>query len=77
MVAQGNIPKTGAKYNNDNSLKKYLLLSTVFHQGSVSRVCRGLLDLHLRFTDLIRYVMGLLRGFKQGPNIQIQKDTKN
>lgn len=78
MAAQGNIPKTptGPKYNNDNNpSKKYLLLHTVSHQAAFSRVCCGLLDLHLRFTDLIRYVMGLLWGFKQGPKVQIQKYT--
>lgn len=77
MAAQGNIPKTptGPKYNDNNPSKKYLLLHTVPHQAAFSRVCCGLLDLHLRFTDLIRYVMGLLWGFKQGPNVQIQKYT--
>lgn len=78
-AAQGNIPKTHTRQTHNSNDKepsrKYLLVHTVSHQAASSRVCCGLLDLHLRFADLIRYVMGLLWGFKQGPSVQIQKYT--
>lgn len=45
---------------NANANANAAVAAAAAHQGSSTRLCRGLLDPHLRFADLIRYVMGLL-----------------